>query len=559
MFTKYASFDHMSATPDHPAAAARFGDSLIAEAAGKNGISAASFATAHCQGSDGGTSVCLETDGRQFMAVDRFGIRSLCFRVIDGKLHVAKRADDLAQLGPVAEIDLQALFDYLYFHVIPAPRTVFKGVNRLPAGHCATFSNSRLQVERYWTPEFRDIGRSFHTAADQFRRLVKAGVASELDGRRPACFLSGGTDSSTVAGMIAAVAGRSHSYSIGFDADGYDEMQYARIAARHFGTDHHEYYVTPDDVVASLPSIAEHYDQPFGNSSALPAYYCARLAREDGVTRLLAGDGGDELFGGNARYAKQKVFEWYQRIPPALRRVILEPVFLESAIGSAPIARKVARYVEQARVPLPSRMQTYNLLTRLGPTSVLTRDFLARVDAEDVVRQQEAAWIEPMASNYIDRILSFDWRYTLAESDLPKVTGASELAGIAVGYPLLSRELVDFSMTLPAAYKVRGLRLRWFFKEALRDFLPTEILHKRKQGFGLPFGPWTQRNAALHGLIVDALGSLAARNIVQPAFLKRLLNDLLPSHPGYFGELVWVLTVLELWIRKNRSDFSVAA
>src|SRR5262249_32605352 len=157
----------------------------------------------------------------------------------------------------------------------------------------------------------------------EFRSLLRSAVSAELNGGKAGCFLSGGTDSSTVAGMIGEATGvPAATYSIGFDAQGFDEMQYARVAARAFRTEHHEYYVTPDDLVQSIPKIANHYDQPFGNSSSLPAYICARMAREDGVVRILAGDGGDELFGGNSRYAKQRVFSAYDRVPAGIKRTL---------------------------------------------------------------------------------------------------------------------------------------------------------------------------------------------------------------------------------------------
>ncbi len=166
----------------------------------------------------------------------------------------------------------------------------------------------------YWVPSFDEQRNpSFDALKGEFRQLLQDAVAAQLDGSKPACFLSGGTDSSTVAGMIGLASGKAATrYSIGFDAQGYDEMEYARLAARHFKTEHHEYYVTPDDLVRSIPTVAAHFDQPFGNSSALPSYYCAKMARDDGVTKILGGDGGDELFGGNSRYAKQRVFGWYQ-------------------------------------------------------------------------------------------------------------------------------------------------------------------------------------------------------------------------------------------------------
>jgi asparagine synthase (glutamine-hydrolysing) len=329
-------------------------------------------------------------------------------------------------------------------------------------------------------------------------------------------------------------------------------MQYARIAAKRFGTEHHEYYVTPDDLVRSIPAVAAHYDQPFGNSSALPAYYCAKMAREDGVTKLLAGDGGDELFGGNARYAKQRIFGYYDGVPQALRKGLLEPLLQRTPLGTLPLARKGRSYVEQAKVPLPDRMQMYNLLLRLDPRQVFTPSFLAQVDQTDPLRQQRAVWQQvPGEASALNRMLAYDWRYTLAEADLPKVCGSAALAGMAVGFPFLDQALVDFSLHLPSEYKLKGQKLRWFFKEALRGFLPDEILAKKKQGFGLPFGVWATRHAGLQRLASDSLQSLAGRGIVRREFIDTLLDHHLPAHPGYYGEMVWILMMLEQWIRSH--------
>jgi asparagine synthase (glutamine-hydrolysing) len=488
--------------------------------------------------------------------VDRFAIRTLCWRVIDGTLHYAERADELAALPPRAEIDPQAVFDYLYFHVIPSPRTIYKGVHRLPAAHFALFEGGQLTVAPYWVPRFEEPkSASFDALAREFRQHVRDAVAAQLDGSKPACFLSGGTDSSTVAGMIGEVAGRpAATYSIGFEAQGYDEMAFARIAAKRFGTEHHEYYVTPDDLVKSIPAVAAHYDQPFGNSSALPAFYCAQMARQDGVTKLLAGDGGDELFGGNARYAKQRIFGWYDAVPAALRGGLLEPVLERTPLGRLPLARKGRSYVEQAKVPLPDRMQQYNLLLRLGIDQVFTPDFLARVDTADPLRQQQAVWQQVTGASALNRMLAYDWRYTLAEADLPKVCGTTELAGVSVGFPFIDDALVDFSLRLPSEYKLKGLKLRWFFKEALRGFLPDEILTKKKQGFGLPFGVWANRHEGLKRFATDSLQSLAGRGIVRADFIRALIGERLSAHPGYYGEMVWILIMLEQWLQCARRE-----
>jgi asparagine synthase (glutamine-hydrolysing) len=491
--------------------------------------------------------------GRVFLAVDRFAIRTLCYRLIDGQLHFAERADTLAALPPAAGIDPQAIFDYLYFHVVPSPRTIFTGVQRLPAGHCAWFEAGRLTVTPYWVPQFSEPqSAQFEPLAAEFRQLLQNAVAAQLDGGKAACFLSGGTDSSTVAGMIGLATGQpAATYSIGFEAEGYDEMAFARIAAKRFGCAHHEYYVTPDDLVRSIPAVAAHFDQPFGNSSVLPAFYCAQMARADGVTRLLAGDAGDELFGGNSRYAKQRIFGWYDQVPALLRQGLLEPVLERTRLGSLPLASKGKSYVEQAKVPLPDRMQMYNMLLRLGPEQVFSADFLAQVNQDEPLQQQRAVWQQgPQSASALNRMLAYDWRYTLAEADLPKVCGSTALAGVAVGFPFLDPRLVDFSLRLPTDYKLKGLKLRWFFKEALRGFLPDEILSKKKQGFGLPFGVWANRHDGLKRLASESLHSFAARGIVRPEFITTLLEVHLPAHPGYYGEMVWILMMLEQWLQR---------
>ena len=344
-----------------------------------------------------------DSAGRTFLAVDRFGIRTLCYRLVDKELRFAARADELADSA--TEIDPQAIFDYLFFHAIPSPRTIFKGIFRLPPGHYALFDNGELTVDRYWTPKFVELHNpSFADLREEFRGLLRDAVADQLDGSKPACFLSGGTDSSTVAGMMAAVSGwQVSTYSIGFDAAGYDEMEFARIAVKRFKTSHHEYYVTPDDLVRSIGKVASHYDQPFGNSSSLPAFYCASMAKEDGVSRILAGDGGDELFGGNTRYAMQRIFGWYGLLPAPVRQQLMEPVFGLPVMRRLPLLRKGSGYIGQARVPMPDRLNMHNLLIRLGVTNILTPAFLSSVNVEGPLSQQRPVWAQASTDSALER------------------------------------------------------------------------------------------------------------------------------------------------------------
>lgn len=500
--------------------------------------------------------------GGTYLAVDRFAVHSLCYAVHGGRLHFATRADELARLLGIREIDPQAIFNYLFHHCIPSPRTIYAGIHRLPAAHYALFENGQLTVAPYWTAHFEELRNpSFDELRDEFRGILRTAVKERLaaDGQT-ACFLSGGTDSSTVCGLLGEATGKAPaSYSIGFEAEGYDEMEYARIAAKAYGADHHEYYVTPADLVKAIPDVAAHYDQPFGNSSAVPAFYCASKARSDGYSRMLAGDGGDELFGGNTRYAKERVFHVYSQIPSPVRAGVLHPLFMNPVTGSIPLLKKGTSYIRQARVPMPDRMQSYNLLDRLGMADVLTPAFLAAVNASGPREHQRATWAAgPHDASLVNQMLAFDWRYTLAENDLPKVVGTTALAGVDVSFPLLDTRLLDFSLKLPTSYKLKGLKLRWFFKEALRGFLPDDILTKKKHGFGLPFGPWAVKDAALNALAAESLRGIVARGIVRAEFVDSLLTRRLKEHAGYYGEMVWILMMLEQWLRRHAPDYRLS-
>lgn len=544
----------------------RFNDEAMVALAAREGNHAAwqqAFAQLGAQAPatvSGDFAIALHTpDGRTFLAVDRFAIQTLCYRRIGDGLYFAPRADALADTVPV--LDAQAIFDYLYFHVIPSPRTIYKDVYRVPPGHYVLFENGTLTLAPYWQPTFEEPRRaSFADLRVEFLRTLRDAIASQIDRNAIGCYLSGGTDSSTVAGIVTAMLGRpADTYSIGFDAKGYDEMEYARLAAKHFKTQHHEYYVTPDDLVKSLPAVAAHYDQPFGNSSAVPAYHCARMAKESGIHKMLAGDGGDELFGGNSRYATQRVFSAYQALPGFVRKGLAEPLTDSGLFNHIPLLKKGASYVRQARIPMPERMQSYNLLMHLGLNDVLTADFLAQVDPSEPIRQQREVYDACTSPLLVNRMLAYDWRYTLAENDLPKVIGSAQLAGVSVGFPLLDDRLLEFSLTLPAHYKVKGLKLRWFFKESLHGFLPDAILKKKKHGFGLPFGVWANSHAPLNTLAAEALHSLAGRGIVRETFIDTLLTRQLPAHPGFYGEMVWVLTILELWLRAHAPEYRCAS
>jgi len=484
------------------------------------------------------------------LATDRFGVKPLCWTREGARVSFADRADAVPVKSTPAA-DLQSIHDYVYFHMIPAPRTIFAGVHRVEPATLISISRDEARSERLWRPTFAlRTSTSSPPTVERFLTTVREAVEFEAADGNVGCFLSGGTDSSTIAGMLTAVRGEASTFSIGFDAAGYDEMEYARLAARHFRTKHHEHYVTPFDLVSALPLVASHYDQPFGNSSAVPAYLCAVAARSNGIEKLLAGDGGDELFGGNTRYARQKVFEVWGALPLPVRSR-LAPLVANAFIRSVPLLRKAASYVDQAILPMPARSESYNLLNRFGAERVFTDRFLHGIDATAPASLQAAVYAREPDAGFLDRMLAYDWRFTLADNDLPKVTGTAQLAGISVGFPLLADSIVDLSTELSARDKVRGIRLRHFFKRALTDFLPTEILTKKKHGFGLPVGPWLVQDAAFRMIARDSLESLVERGLLQPALIDDLFSRRLEEHAGYYGQMIWVLMTLELWLARH--------
>ncbi|MCP5311638.1 MAG: asparagine synthase [Zoogloeaceae bacterium] len=490
--------------------------------------------------------------GEVLLAIDRSGVRNLYYSEVPGGLVFGSSAGEVARHSMVgSEIDPQSLFHYAYFHMVPGPRTIFNKVRRLVPGEYLHWAPDGMKLGRYWEITY-DESRTepFDALKREFLDIFQRSVADSIPSGKGGAFLSGGTDSSSIAGMLCKVTGTDFdTYSIGFAAEGFDEMEYARIASKHFGTRHHEYYVTPDDIVRAVPLLAASHEQPFGNSSAIPAYYCAQMARADGVTGLIGGDGGDEIFGGNARYAKQRVFSLYEALPGTLRSSLIEPLALRLPQGVPPL-RKVRSYVEQASTPMPDRADSYNVLRRFGFDTVFAKDFLASVDTDEPLEIQAAWYNNPSAHSLINRMLAMDMKFTLADNDLPKVTTSCAMAGLPVAYPLLDDRMVAFSCKLAPELKLKGTKLRWFFKEALKGFLPPEIISKSKHGFGLPFGQWALGHGPLKALAFESIASLKQRGLFDNAFLDRLpaLNE---AHPNYYGNFVWVLMMLEQWFQHH--------
>jgi asparagine synthase (glutamine-hydrolysing) len=484
-------------------------------------------------------------------AVDLMGRQSLYIRQLGSKLQLATSASLLLDaINRHTNISHQGIFNYTFFHMIPATGSIYENVSKLQAAHQLEFRQGRLSSKRYWTPQFSESAIDEKQAHQQLLEKIHSAIAQYSGQERTGAFLSGGLDSSTVSGVLAQQVERPPTFSIGFDAEGYDEIAYARIASQHFNTEQHEYYVTPDDVLDTVPKIAAFYDEPFGNSSALPAYFCARLARQHNIDCLLAGDGGDELFAGNERYAKQGVFEIYQKMPAVLRKGLAEPLAGLLPV-SVPLIGKIKSYIQQAAVTLPDRLNTYNFLRRHAAAEIFTGDFLSDVDIEQPLAIQQALYETPDNASTLNRMLYLDWQLTLADNDLQKVNKMCQMADMQVVYPLLDDELVKFSSQIPSEQKLKGNQLRYFYKQAMLDFLPHEIINKSKHGFGLPFGVWMEHDQRLQALAYDNLLQLKSFNYFNPEFIDRTIDMHRNVHASFYGELVWILMMLSLWLQQH--------
>ncbi len=387
-------------------------------------------------------------------------------------------ANLLSELKDAPAISPQSVFDYVYFHVIPSPSTLYRGVYKLQAGHTACYDEKGPSVRRHFAPDFSkdppmSLDRQSVELVDKIQSAVQRSLVPNIS---HGAFLSGGLDSSTVAGMLARTSedARVPTFSIGFDADGYDEIKYARIAANHFGTASHEYYVTPGDVASSIRDIVTAFDEPFGNSSVVPVYFCAKLARENGVQRLLAGDGGDELFAGNGRYAKQLLLSVTFRCRPGFALGYWNP-YWSLRLARTPGLAKIANYASQARIGLPDRLQSYNYLHRHAPADVFTMDFLSQVDTASPLQGLREEYDVHPEADPVDRMWFLDWKFTLHDNDLVKVNAACGFAGVDVAYPMIDPELVRFSSSIPGAVKLKGGQLRWFYKHSFKNFLPRAL------------------------------------------------------------------------------------
>lgn len=488
--------------------------------------------------------------------IDPIGIRPLYWHKSDNTFYFSSRLDSIKKAVPSLEIDNQSIYTFLRYEMIPAPGTIYKNVYKLEPGLSLVAKKDGHSLQKYWDISVRPkLSVTEKDASQQVYKTINDSVAvmtNDLsENENIACFLSGGTDSSSICGLLSKMTPDPVSaYSIGFPENGFDEMHYARVAAKAFNLDHHEFYVNPDDVLNALPLLAGAYDEPFGNSSIIPAYFCAHEAAKNNVHYLLAGDGGDEVFGGNERYSTQQVFRNYFKLPALLRQAFLEPLLL-NRLERLPLSifQKAGSYVRRAKMPEAQRIHSYRYIT---DEEMFHADFLQSIHREEADNISAQHFNRLQEAELLDRHLYLDMKMTIADNDIVKVTRMCQLAHVRVRYPLLDRPVVDLGFRLPVDLKLRGTKgLRYIFKKAFDDLLPQEILNKEKHGFGLPVAVWLRKNDKIKKFAYDLLFDKKhlQRGYFQPEFVKKLWQLQLEDSTSYYGSVVWLMIMLEAWHR----------
>lgn len=496
------------------------------------------------------------TAQRLLLAIDRLGIKGLYWRLEGDRLLFSSRCGAVraAQSAP-PEADPSAILQFLLFSAIPAPLSSDRGTRKLRPGTLLTFAAGNVKEEPYWDLEFpEDDNRPSSYWAQELCQGIRAAVGRHLGGLQPdrtGCFLSGGTDSSSVVAFATEFHGQTHSFSIVFDDRNFSEQEFVDTAVTAFHTRHHQRSLVPKDASEAVGNIVAHFDEPFANSSAIGSYYCALHAREQGIATLLAGDGGDELFGGNERYAADKRFGCYQSFPRWMRKGLIEPAVRLLPAGDS-MWSLPRRYVRRANIPNPQRILSYGFFLGSPPEQVFEEGFLREVGTDGWLSIPEEHFSRAKTSSELNRLLYLDVKMTLADNDLRKVCGTADLAGVKVRFPLLDDRLAELSGRIPARLKLKGFEKRYIFKQAMKGILPEKILYKKKHGFGVPLAQWLLMDSGMQELMNDLLHDPATRQrgYFRAGFVERLMI-LHKKQPNYYGEIVWYLLALELWHRRH--------
>ncbi|HEY8461044.1 MAG TPA: asparagine synthase-related protein, partial [Blastocatellia bacterium] len=433
---------------------------------------------------------------------------------------------------------------------VPAPRTAFKGVYKLPPAHYLALELKRTEiekrVERYWSLDYEpklSVGED--EACEILREKMAEAVRLRMISDVPlGAFLSGGIDSSVVVGLMARLSGaKVKTFSIGFDEAVYDETSHARRIAERWGTDHHEFIVKAD-ALSILPELVRHYGEPYADSSAIPTYYVARMTRRH-VTVALNGDGGDESFAGYERYLANYLAERMRSIPGAATAARALSRVIPGSSDPRSRAQRTRRFLAAAWRPTPER---YSHWLKTFQDEAKRRLYGAEFSGLLNGRGAGEA-LTRLPAHPIDAAMASDVASYLPYDLLVKVDIASMANSLEARSPFLDHEVMEFAARLPVEIKFRGGRLKSLLKRAFADLLPPQNANRRKMGFGVPIGQWFR--GPLRDLLRDALLSPVAlgRGYFREPEVRRLVDEHLERRADHASQL-WSLLMLELWHRE---------
>jgi asparagine synthase (glutamine-hydrolysing) len=485
-----------------------------------------------------------------FIARDRVGKKPLYYTFTARQTLVfGSELKSLLQHPDVCrEISLEALDAYFTLGYVPDPLTIFRDVHKLPPGHYLVFENGQIKVKQYWDFNFETDGSlQEEDYVSELRRLLDESVKLRLVADVPlGAFLSGGIDSSTIVGLMAGHMSRPvKTFSIGFHEDSYNELKYARLTAERFGTDHHEFFVTPD-ICEIVDQLVWHFDEPFADSSAIPTFIVSKLAREH-VKVVLSGDGGDELFAGYTRYVIEKKRDIFSRVPRFVRKGVLHP--LSKCLPHNARGRNFIHNV--ALDPIDRYLDSMSTFSGLNRRLLYAEEMRRFVQREgDTVRSFREYAANIKTGNQIDKLLYIDSKTYLPGDILTKIDRMSMAASLEARVPLLDHKLIEFVARVPASLKLCGYETKYLLKKAVADVVvPEAILNRPKQGFGVPMKEWINRQ--LRSRIRDTLDSSISkrRGYINPAYTHTLLEEHERGRRDHSMSL-WALFIMELWHRR---------
>jgi len=484
---------------------------------------------------------------RLFVARDHAGIKPLYWTEARGAFACASEIKALfAFPGVERRPDPDAVVQHLTLRYAAAPRTLFAGIHKLPAGHSLVIENGRRTLERWWRPQYEPkIAIGADDALAEIERRLTASVQSHLMSEVPlGALLSGGVDSSLVVALMSRLVPRPvQTFSVGFDAPGpYSELPFARLVAQHCRTEHREITVGAADLLRELPALVWHQDEPVSEPAAIPTGMVSRLARET-VTVVLTGEGGDELFAGYPKYAVEPWARRLASLPGPLRAGVLGGVDrLPFAFRRLQVLGRSGRFRDE-----PERLAAWFAgFVGAEREALLSQSLQAHASAG--VEPFRQALADSAAHTRLDRMLDVDLRVWLADDLLMKMDKMSMASSVEARVPLLDRPLIEWAMLLPREHKIRGLEGKVLLKRLARKLLPAAVVDRPKVGFTVPLSPWFR--GPLRELLADTLLSAraAARGWYDTAALRRTVDDHLSGRRDRAREL-WTLLTLELWQR----------